>query len=80
MSTKFFYWDGGAKTVIAGLVYKEGAPVEYQIQGQPVLAIQAWHGISDLAKSTLIAQLSAAGWVEGEQSKSDSTKAGSKKS
>jgi hypothetical protein len=71
MSTKFFHWDGGVTGAVQGMKYVEGAPVEYAIQGQPGLAIQAWHGIPKGQQIALIARLAAAGWIEGEQSKPD---------
>jgi hypothetical protein len=53
------------------MTYIEGASVEYGIQNRPLLAIQGWHGITAGKRTALIAKLTAAGWIEGEQSKPD---------
>jgi hypothetical protein len=71
MSTKFFHFDGGASGAVQGMTYIEGASVEYGIQNRPLLAIQGWHGITAGQRTALIAKLTAAGWIEGEQSKPD---------
>ena len=71
MSTKFFNWNGGAAAGVAGLVYPEGAPVEIQVLRGPILAVQAWHALTQAQRLVIINRLTTAGWVEGEQSKPD---------
>ena len=71
MSTKFFYFDGGLAKVLEGEQYKEGAALEFVFRDRPTLAIQAWHGLNEFQRAAITARLAAAGWIEGEQSKSD---------
>ena len=71
MSTKHFHWHGDAAKALEGERYLEGAPIEYVIFDQPLLAIQAWHGLTAARRTAITARLVAAGWIEGEQSKPD---------
>jgi hypothetical protein len=71
MATKFFYFDGGVAKAIEGATYQEGAPVEFQLRDAPVLAIQGWHGIAPGQRVVMVSKLSALGWVEETQSKTD---------
>jgi len=71
MSTKYFNWNGDAAAGVAGLKYPEGAPVVVQVLRAPILAVQAWHALTQAQRQVIISRLTTAGWVEGEQSKPD---------
>ena len=72
MSTKYFNWDGGARAALKGLVYVDSkSQVEHQIFRSATLAVQGWNGLSIVDRAAIIAKLTAAGWIEGEQSKPD---------
>ena len=71
MSTKYFEWGGGVKVTTPGDDYSDGNPIEFQFSRMPRLAIQGWHNVPAGKRIAIIARLSAAGWIEGEQSKPD---------
>jgi len=72
MSTKYFHWDGDVPGTFAGMNYMDGKPVEHQLHGAPMFAIQGWHNVKQGDRQQIIVRLTTAGWVEGEQSKPDS--------
>jgi len=71
MSTKYFEWGSGMKVTSSGENYSDGNPIEFQFSNMPGLAIQGWHNVPVGIRTAIIARLSAAGWIEGEQSKPD---------
>jgi len=82
MGTKTFFYNTGVSEALnnchwyclredGGNVIKTEEVPEYQISGQPVLTIQAWHVYTDKEKQKIIQNLAKIGWVEGEESKSN---------
>jgi hypothetical protein len=71
MSTKYFEWGGNVTVANPGDRYSDGNPVEWQFSGLPTLAVQGWHNVPKGTRTAITLRLTAAGWIEGEQSKPD---------